>query len=239
MINILRKALNFFSPKNISLVEKEERDNTPSPVLSSPDIISSKSQTSNNPNSDEKLSVPDSWSSIAELINEPSPTNNTVNTKSENKSLEKNKINLEDISSIEQIPNKSQLSLNKMLPNPVKNYPIQSLQTETKNSDINQNNEVYKLQLSPENTIQSGYQYQSLNSNIISPEKISSDKPSIQENSTLSLKEEITAEDENLSNDTEATTEESELLEILAGEIYNLLQQRLEIERERQGKYYR
>ena len=40
--------------------------------------------------------------------------------------------------------------------------------------------------------------------------------------------------------ETEATSnEENELLDILAGEIYNLLQQRIEIERERQGKYYR
>ncbi len=239
LINLLRKAVDFFSPKNISVAEKEEDRNKRSPVFS-PDIISSQSQTSSNPNTDEKLSVPDTWSSIAELINEPSPTNNTLNTKSENKSIEKNKINLENISSIQQIQNKSEPSLSKMLQNPPNNYYVQSLPTHNKNIDINHNNQVYKVQLSPENTIQSRYQYQSLTSKIILPEKASSDKLSIQEvdNSTLSRKEETPAEPETLSNDTERTDNASELLETLAGEIYNLLQQRLEIERERQGKYY-
>ena len=40
-------------------------------------------------------------------------------------------------------------------------------------------------------------------------------------------------------NESATNEHDDEALEALAGEIYNLLQQRLEIERERQGKYYR
>ena len=60
------------------------------------------------------------------------------------------------------------------------------------------------------------------------------------DNSNLSRQEEVSVEPEGENNATEVTSnEETELLDILAGEIYNLLQQRIEIERERQGKYYR
>ena len=77
---------------------------------------------------------------------------------------------------------------------------------------------------------------------MISLKEISNNQPLIKENdnSNLSRQEEVSVEPEGENNATEVTSnEETELLDILAGEIYNLLQQRIEIERERQGKYYR
>ena len=84
-----------------------------------------------------------------------------------------------------------------------------------------------------------GYQYPSLNSNTINSKPILPDSSNIQENnnSDLSLKEEIPDNMESKSNEIEDDTA-NELLDILAEEIYRLLQQRLEIEKERQGKYY-
>ena len=57
-------------------------------------------------------------------------------------------------------------------------------------------------------------------------------------NSNVSSKED-NLESEFYNNEPENSKEENESLEILAGEIYNSIQQRIEIERERQGNYYR
>ena len=236
-MDLSRKVVDVPSNNNLSIIEKEEHNIMELPIPFS-DIISSKSQRENTINRETKLSVPDSWSSISELINESSSKNNLLNAKSEN-----NK-NREQV-----IPSSNNIFSNKKRNNlslsnaPKINQAHDHINILNKKKDtlVSNDSNTYKVQLTTDKSNYSGYQYQPLNSNITFPEKISSDKPSIQEvnNSTLSLKEEIPTEDETLDNDTEATNNESELLDILAGEIYNLLQQRLEIERERQGKYYR
>jgi hypothetical protein len=268
-INLLRKAVDFFSNNNLPIAKKEEHDNRRSrapdaflpegssgssasaaappsaspkgrsPVLF-PDIISSKSQTDNNINRETDLSVPDSWSSITELINESYSTNNSLNAKSEkNKNIDRVITKSNNIFSIEKRHELSSSNTPKINQN---NDRINIL-NKKKDALISNNLNIYQIQLKTNKSNYSRYQYQPLNSNITSSEKTSktlSGKPSIQEvnNFTLSLKEETPAENKTLNNDTETTTNETEVLDILAGEIYNLLQQRLELERERQGKYY-
>ncbi len=200
-------------------------------------------------NKNNKLTVPARWSSIAELINEPLATNERVNAKSNDEYIEDNQISSENISGVQQSLNNSESSISSILQKIPKNFPIQSSKSQVQNLDIYREDRVYKVQLSPENNTRSRYEYQSLNSKIALPEKTSFDQPYIQKNNnyTLSRTEEVGAEvkteTENNktteNSETKATENENELLEVLAGEIYHLLQQRLEIEKERQGNYYR
>ena len=105
--------------------------------------------------------------------------------------------------------------------------------------NIENDNSIEQFKIISENTMGTGYQYPFLNSNTISSKPILPDSSNIQENnnSDLSLKEEIPDNMESESNEIEDDTA-NELLDILAEEIYRLLQQRIEIEKERQGNYY-
>ena len=242
--NLLRKALNFFSLNNIFVAKKEEtpkssltssEENSPpsssdrslesnlsqrrsliSPKENSPP--SPKNQEFSEPNS----SVPDTWSSISELINEPSPSDrSSENTTAIDKS------NTENISPNKQIQNKPNNSYSQTIP------------TQNKNSDRNLDRQVYKLQLLPEDTMEP--QYQRPSNSYLTTSKRANESSFVGEiaRSTISPKEDIPVETVTLNEELEVSDDESELLETLAEEIYGLLQQRIEIERERQGKYYR
>ncbi len=196
----------------------------------------------NNLNKNEHYSVPDSWSNIAELIDNSSPSNNTINPQLEPKPTVINENKFDTFSSIKQTISNREIFLNKKFKSLAQKNYVQPSLNPASNIEVNHSEPEYRIQLLPQKTIGEGYQYQSLNHNKISRKEILNNQPLIKENdnSNLSRKEEVSVEPEGEIRETEATShEETELLDILAGEIYNLLQQRIEIERERQGKYYR
>ena len=235
-IQLSPKAVHILDNNN-HLVEKKQEYNFEHSLtktnITSTDVITSKPETNNNFGQNIEPSVPDSWSNISELLN-----NSSEKTSNSSFNIDNKQINPKNESNI----NNSN-KLNKSIYN---NEEIDLINIPKNNNFNNDNLDFNQLQLKVDRSNNSGYQYQSINHKSDPPEKPSSNIPAIiqTDDYSLSPKSEISVEPENLNNqepekEGENTSNETELLDILAAEIYNLLQQRIENERERQGQYYR
>lgn len=234
------------SKNNLAAENKENfAENHPLP---STDVSLSNSQTSDRVVHKKASSIPDRWSNISELISESASNDNKLSTKLVNninpdqKNVSEKNSSIDKPDSTTSLRQTDNLSFNKDLQTERSKYHI-SFPRLQKRESTGYERSVEKIQLATDNfkTSADRYQISKYQTNLV--EKTLAEKPLVKESSdlSLSLRQDISLENQTLNEHTktEEDEKEEERIDILAEEIYYLLQQRLERERERQGQYYR
>ena len=210
--------------------------------LQSTDVSLSNSQKNDSIVRKKESSIPDRWSNISELIDESTSNDNKLSTKLENninpdrKSVPKKNSSIDKSYGMTSL-RQNNLSFNKHLKTEQSKYHNHiSFPSVQKRESIGYEPNTEKIRLATDNSKSSADRYQISNYQTNLVEKILTKKPLVEESSDLnsSLTQDILPENQH----TQTKENEEENIEILAEEIYYLLQQRLEIERERQGQYY-